>query len=94
MTALREMRNIGEVVATELETAGITDGEALRAAGSIGAAIRLRDSGFDVCKSKLGGLEGAIRDITWHRLPAVERAALWSELEKLTTLRPDKPPQA
>ncbi len=88
------MRNIGDVVATELEAAGIADGEALRAAGSIGAAIRLRDSGFDVCKSKLGGLEGAIRDITWHRIPAVERAALWSVLVELTSLRPDRPPQA
>ena len=35
MTALRDMRNIGDVVAAELEAAGIADGEALRAAGSM-----------------------------------------------------------
>ena len=83
MTALREMRNIGEVVAAELEASGIADGEALRAAGSIGAAIRLRDSGYDVCRSKLGGLEGAIRDMKWHLIPVDEREALWRELEEM-----------
>jgi hypothetical protein len=66
MEALREMRNIGEVCASELEAAGIKDGEALRAAGSVGAAIRLRDAGFDVCRSKLAGLEGAIRGVKWN----------------------------
>jgi hypothetical protein len=84
VTALRDMRNIGAVVAAELAAAGIPDAEALRAAGSVGAAIRLRDSGFDVCKSKLGGLEGAIRDITWHLIPADERAELWERLQELT----------
>ena len=85
MTALRDMRNIGAVVAAELEAAGIADGEALRAAGALGAAIRLRDSGFDVCRSKLSSLEGAIRDITWHIIPKEEREALWRELEALGT---------
>jgi len=84
VTALLDMLNIGDVVASELAAAGIPDGEALRAAGSVGAAIRLRDSGYDVCKSKLGGLEGAIRGIKWHLVPADQRAALWRELEELT----------
>ena len=84
MTALRDMRNIGTVVAAELAAAGISDDEALRAAGSVGAAIRLRDSGFDVCKSKLGSLEGAIRDIAWNLIPVDERAALWERLQELT----------
>ncbi len=88
VTALRDMHNIGDVVAAELAAAGIADGEALREAGSVGAAIRLRDAGFDVCKSKLGGLEGAIRGIKWHSIPAAERAALWRELEELASARP------
>jgi hypothetical protein len=66
MTALRDMRNIGLVCASELEAAGISSGEKLRAAGSVGAAIRLRAAGFDVCRSKLAGLEGAIRDVKWN----------------------------
>jgi hypothetical protein len=78
------MRNIGKIVASELENAGIPDGEALKAAGSVGAAIRLRAAGYDVCRSKLGGLEGAIRDIKWNLIPVEERAALWRNLESFT----------
>lgn len=78
---LRGLHNIGEVCASELEAAGIPDAEALRAAGAVGAAIRLRASGFDVCRSKLSGLEGAIRDIKWNLVPREEREALWRELE-------------
>jgi hypothetical protein len=83
MKALRELRNIGEVCAAELEAAGIKDGEALRAAGSVGAAIRLRDAGFDVCRSKLAGLEGAIRGVKWNLVPPEVRTELWSRLESL-----------
>jgi hypothetical protein len=78
---LRGMRNIGDVVAAELEAAGLPDGEALRAAGSVGAALRLRAAGFDVCRSKLGGIEGAIRGIKWNLIPKPDRDALWGELE-------------
>ena len=84
MRALREMQNIGEVCAAELESAGIDDGEALRAVGSVGAAMRLRAAGFDVCRSKLAGLEGAIRDIKWNLVPPADREALWEELAGYT----------
>jgi hypothetical protein len=83
VTALRDLRNIGPVVAAELEAAGIADGEALRAAGSVGAALRLRSAGFDVCRSKLGGLEGAVRGVRWCLIPAEERVALWERLQDL-----------
>jgi len=79
MTPLRELKNIGVVVAAELEKAGIADGEALSAAGAVGAAIRLRAAGFDVCRSKISGLEGALRGIRWNHIPAAEREALWRE---------------
>jgi DNA transformation protein and related proteins len=82
--ALRELLNIGEVVAAELEAAGIRDAEALRAAGSIGAALRLRSAGFGVCRSMLGGLEGAVRGLRWHLIPPEERRALWDQLMRLT----------
>jgi DNA transformation protein and related proteins len=77
MTALCDLRNIGDVVAAELEKAGITDGETLKKIGSINAALRLREAGFDVCRSKLSGLEGAIRGIRWHMISKEEREALW-----------------
>jgi DNA transformation protein and related proteins len=81
VTDLRSMPNIGAVVAAELEIAGIETGEQLRAAGSVGAAVLLCDAGFDVCRSKLGGLEGAIRGIKWHLIRPEERLALWREFE-------------
>ncbi len=84
MTALRELPNIGAVVAAELAAAGIADGEALLAAGSVGAALRLRAAGFEVCRSKLGGLEGAVRGVKWTIIPPEERRALWEELSGLT----------
>jgi hypothetical protein len=84
MTALRDLRNIGSVCASELEAAGIRSGEELRAAGSVGAAIRLRAAGFDVCRSKLSGLEGAIRDVKWNLVPPEDREALWEELAGYT----------
>ena len=84
MTALRDMHNIGAATAAELEASGLTDGETLRAMGSVGAAFRLRSCGFDVCRSKLAGLEGAIRGIAWNLVPREEREALWRELEEAT----------
>jgi hypothetical protein len=87
MTDLRALRNIGDVTAAELEAAGIADGETLRAAGSVGAAQRLRAAGFDVCGSKLGGLEGAIRDVKWTLVPKKEREELWREFEAFTAYR-------
>jgi TfoX C-terminal domain. len=83
-TGLRSMRNIGEVCAAELEEAGIGSAAALRAAGSVRAGILLRAAGFDVCRSKLAGLEGAIRDIKWNLVPPDDRARLWAELEEAT----------
>jgi DNA transformation protein and related proteins len=84
MTALSDLPNIGAIVASELEAAGIRDGESLKAAGSVGAALRLRSAGFDVCRSKLGGLEGAVRGVKWATIPSEERRALWDELQGLT----------
>jgi DNA transformation protein len=84
MTALVELPNIGRTVAAELEEAGILDAETLRALGAVGAAARLRAAGFDVCRSKLAGLAGAIGGRRWHSIPAEERETLWARLEELT----------
>jgi DNA transformation protein len=84
MTALRDMRNIGLVAAAELEASGIADGEALRALGSVGAALRLRAAGYDVCRAKLAGLEGAIRGVKWSLVPPEAREALWRKLEGMS----------
>lgn len=84
MKDLRSLRNIGPVVAGELEGAGIPDAESLAEVGAVGAALRLRAADYDVCRSKLAGLEGALRDLPWHRIPAEERGALWKRLESFS----------
>jgi DNA transformation protein and related proteins len=85
VTDLRELRNIGSVVARELEASGLADAESLLRAGSVEAALRLRRAGFDVCRSKLGGLEGAVRGIAWHLISPEERQGLWDSFVSLSS---------
>jgi len=81
MTDLTGLPNLGRVVVEQLKRAGIDSPEELRRLGSVGAAVRLAEAGVDVCSSKLSALEGAIRGIRWHAIPAEERAALRAEFE-------------
>jgi len=81
MADLIDLPNLGKVVAAQLRRAGIDTPEQLRDAGSVAAAVRLAEAGVDVCTSKLSALEGAIRGIRWHRIPAEERSALQEEFE-------------
>jgi len=73
---LIDLPNLGEVVVAQLARAGITTPAQLRRSGSVGAALRLEAMGVSVCASKLCALEGAIRGIRWHSIPAAERTAL------------------
>jgi len=81
MSELGDMPNLGKVVVEQLERAGIRTPDELRALGSVEAALRLSATGIDVCVSKLSALEGAIRGVRWHAIPAHERAALISEFD-------------
>lgn len=76
MAALIDLPNLGAVVVRQLEAAGVGTPSRLRRLGSVGAALKLAEAGFDVCTSKLSALEGAIRGVRWHSIPAEERAAL------------------
>ncbi len=76
MPSLIDLPNLGKVVVAQLEAAGIRSPAELKRAGSIGAGLRLASSGVSVCASKLCALEGAIRGIRWHAIPAAERDAL------------------
>jgi DNA transformation protein len=75
-TDLARLPNLGKLVVGQLEKVGISTADELRGMGSIDAALRLRESGVDVCASKLCALEGAIRGVRWHAIPEAERAAL------------------
>jgi len=78
---LTDLPNLGPVVAEQLKQAGIDAPETLLALGSVEAALRLVESGVSVCSSKLSALEGAIRGVRWHAIPANERAALRKRFE-------------
>ena len=81
---LEDMPNIGAQMAKWLKAAGIPSPEALRALGSIEAAIRVGPHRPDgkACKSALSALEGAIRGVRWHTIRPSERDALWREFQK------------
>lgn len=81
MPTLSDLPNLGPTVIAELARVGITTPAQLRRAGSVGAAVKLAKAGIDVCTSKLSGLEGAIRGVRWHSIPAEERAALRKEFD-------------
>jgi len=84
---LMDLPNLGPVVSEQLRRAGIDSPETLLALGSVEAALRLVESGVSVCSSKLSALEGAIRGVRWHAIPADERAALRERFEAEKALR-------
>ena len=82
--SLADLPNIGKEVARLLETAGIRTPAVLKRLGAVSAALRIRDIRPDdpPCRSMVSGLEGAIRGIRWHAIPAAERERLWAKYEK------------
>jgi len=76
---LRGLPNIGAETAGLLIAAGIRSAEELRQVGAVAAAARIGAIRPDdpPCRSRLAGLEGAIRGVRWHTIPQEEREALW-----------------
>lgn len=81
MAELADLPNLGKVVAPQLKRAGVETPSQLRRLGSVGAALKLTEAGVDVCSSKLSALEGAVRGVRWHSIPADERADLVRRFE-------------
>jgi DNA transformation protein len=81
---LEDLPNIGPTVARLLAKAGIRTPGELRRRGAVAAALRIRAVRPDdpPCRSMLAGLEGAIRGIRWHALPAAARERLWTEYRR------------
>jgi len=82
MSGLSDLPNLGKTVIAQLEAAGIRTAAQLKRLGSVGAALKLQAQGVSVCASKLSALEGAIRGVRWHSIPAEERKALRERFEK------------
>nr|WP_122012554.1 TfoX/Sxy family protein [Maliibacterium massiliense] len=73
---LHDLPNIGPTLEKALRQAGIDSPEALRKLGSREAFLRIYALDPTACQSKLCALEGAIRAVRWHDLPADVHAQL------------------
>lgn len=79
MSELTDLPNVGAALAERLRHAGIETPAELKAAGSVGALLRVRraTAGDAPCASMLYALEGSIRGVRWHGIPTGERSELW-----------------
>jgi DNA transformation protein len=68
--------NIGSDTETKLAQVGIDTLEKLIAEGSEKAFLKIRTIDPGACLNLLYGLEGAIRDVKWHDLPADRKQEL------------------
>lgn len=82
MDELTDLPNIGPVLAAKLREFGITSRDELARVGSVGAMLRIWRGSRIVRFNMLYALEGAIRGVRWHSIPADERARLRDELER------------
>lgn len=76
MGELAALPNIGKVLEKTLNDAGIFTREQLVQAGSKDAFVRIRVREPDACLNMLRALEGAIKGVRWHVLPADKKAEL------------------
>lgn len=85
---LEDLPNIGKEAARLLEAAGIATPGELRLRGAVAAALRIRAIRPEdpPCRSLLSGLEGAIRGVRWHAIPASDRERLWEKYEQRLNL--------
>lgn len=79
MEKLTDLPNIGAVLAEKLRAAGVETPADLRHLGSVEALRRMRQASREdlPCRNMLCALEGAIRGVRWHGIPAAEREELW-----------------
>ena len=76
MGELAKLVNIGPKLEEQLRQVGIATPEALKAAGSREAWLRIKAIDPSACIMRLSALEGAIRGIRWHDLDAGVKAEL------------------
>ena len=77
MSRLEELPNFGAVMVQKLKEAGIETPEQLGARGAKQAWRQIRAlADPDICLSALQALEGAVRGVRWHDLPAEAKQEL------------------
>jgi DNA transformation protein len=83
-----QLRNIGPKSAAWLRQVGLRSEEDLRAAGAVGAFLKVRRAGFKPSLNLLYSLEGALVGSHWQEIPEARRLQLLQELEQATAQLP------
>ncbi len=81
MSKLTDLPNIGQTLADKLIDAGIRSHDELARIGSVKAVLRIASSDESGCYNMLFALEGAIRGVRWHNIPANDRTWLMENLD-------------
>lgn len=89
--SIEDLPNLGPVTRRWLAEAGITDAEALREIGAVGAYVRLRFAQGRVSLNALYALHAALRGIPWTALGEEERAELRRAAEAALPSREPEP---
>lgn len=76
MNELNKLPNIGKVLASKLNEAGITTAEQLTQTGAENAFLKLSVDDPSACYNMICALEGAIQGIRWHHLPKERKEEL------------------
>lgn len=84
MSALQDLPNIGDVLASRLKDAGIASAEALLKLGDATAFAKIR-AGLpdDACTHTRLALAGAVRGVRWHGLDKALREKLTAEAKRI-----------
>ena len=77
---LSEVVNIGKELEKRLEAVGIQNLADLAEVGPVGVLLRLDALQAPGCLNMLYALEGALRGMRWHNLPAEVKNAMKTEL--------------
>ena len=78
---LQRMKNLGKTSAQWLHAAGIHNSADLRRLGAVQAYRAVRTRGFNVSKTLLYAIEGALEDQHWNALSIERKKALRLEID-------------
>lgn len=78
---LQRMKNLGKTSAQWLHAAGIHNSADLRRLGAVQAYRAVRTRGFNVSKTLLYAIEGALEDRHWNALSVERKKALKLEID-------------
>jgi len=76
MEKLTDLPNIGPQLAKHLKQVGVETPEQLRCSNAESLFIQIRANDPSACVCKLMAIDGAIRGIRWHDLPAERKNEL------------------